>query len=312
MSYVLEIFQIILSMATMLRVHSRDLHEHIAQEAGESLVSGQHTDLGIRCKDGVMVQCHRLVMSAVSPYLKQMLDVTGDEDHTILDMPDSEHEVVQSLLDIVYNGSIEASLEEIRRLLTLAHSLYISVPVSDQLMSMLGLHLPPQSKLGPASAPASPKPQGPEFPFPGGLQAMSMWQQQILGQYAMMNGLLASSGGQPGPPAAASSQEQPASARVKTESLMAHLPGAASQSGKEVMAQHLQQIVMAAFRPENGTYVCSVCHSSYTNKGNFKQHIEKHFKNGEFPVNNGSSAVIANSNNGKIGSFGEIFICHEF
>ena len=44
---------------TMLRVHSRDLHEHIAQEAGESLVSGQHTDLGIRCKDGVMVQCHR-------------------------------------------------------------------------------------------------------------------------------------------------------------------------------------------------------------------------------------------------------------
>ena len=311
MSYdVPDLFQIILSMATMLRVHSRDLHEHIAQEAGESLVSGQHTDLGIRCKDGVIVQCHRLVMSAVSPYLKQMLAVTGEEDHTILDMPDSEHEVVQSLLDIVYNGSIEASLEDIRRLLTLAHSLYISVPVSDQLMAMLGLRLPPQSKLGPASAPASPKPQGPEFPFPGGLQAMSMWQQQILGQYAMMNGLLASGGGQPQPPAPASSKEPPASTRVKTESLMAHLPGAASQSGKEVMAQHLQQIVMSAFRPENGTYVCSVCHSSYTNKGNFKQHIEKHFKNGEFPVNNGS-AGIANSNNGKIGSFGEIFLCYE-
>ena len=295
----------------MLRVHSRDLHEHIAQEAGESLVSGQHTDLGIRCKDGVMVQCHRLVMSAVSPYLKQMLDMTGEEDHTILDMPDSDHEVVQSLLDIVYNGSIEASLEEIRRLLTLAHSLYISVPVSDQLMAMLGLQLPPQPKLGPPiSAPASPKPQGPEFPFPGGLQAMSMWQQQILGQYAMMNGLLAS-GAQPPAPASlptspASPRQEPASKRMKTDSLMAHLPGV-GQGSKELLAPHLNQIVISAFRPENGTYVCSVCHSSYTNKGNFKQHIEKHFKNGELSVN-GSSSIISNSNNGKIGSFGAFFL----
>ena len=237
-------------------------------------------------------------MSAVSPYLKQMLDMTGEEDHTVLDMPDSDHEVVQSLLDIVYNGSIEASLDMIRRLLTLAHSLYISVPVSDQLMSMLGLQLPPQPKLGPASSPASPKPQGPEFPFPGGLQAMSMWQQQILGQYAMMNGLLAS-GGQP-PNSAA---QETASKRMKTDSLMAHLPGASQ--GKELMAQHLNQIVLSAFRPENGTYVCSVCHSSYTNKGNFKQHIEKHFKNGEFPVTSNNNGV---TNNGKIGSFGETFI----
>ena len=99
-------------------------------------------------------------MSAVSPYLKQMLDMTGEEDHTVLDMPDSDHEVVQSLLDIVYNGSIEASLDMIRRLLTLAHSLYISVPVSDQLMSMLGLQLPPQQKLPPGPS----KPQGVEFP----------------------------------------------------------------------------------------------------------------------------------------------------
>ena len=86
--------------------------------------------------------------------------MTGEEDHTILDLPDTDHEVVAALLDIVYNGSIEASLEMIRKLLTLAHSLYISVPVSDQLMSMLGLQLPPQQKLPPGPS----KPQGVEFP----------------------------------------------------------------------------------------------------------------------------------------------------
>ena len=32
----------------MLRVHSQDLHEHVASEAGECLDSGLYTDLAIR------------------------------------------------------------------------------------------------------------------------------------------------------------------------------------------------------------------------------------------------------------------------
>lgn len=36
---------------------------------------------------------------------------------------------MKSLLEIVYTGSIEATMEEMRRMLILAHSLYISVPV---------------------------------------------------------------------------------------------------------------------------------------------------------------------------------------
>merc|ERR1719410_122020 len=239
-------------------------------------------------------------MSAVSPYLKQMLDMTGEEDHTVLDLPDTDHEVVAALLDIVYNGSIEASLEMIRKLLTLAHSLYISVPVSDQLMSMLGLQLPPQQKLSPGPS----KPQGVEFPV-SGLQAMSMWQQQILGQYAMMNGLLgvgaagAAGAPVPGPAPAPSSppsavSEAPASKRMKTGALPHE------QQNQEMMSHHLNQIILSAFRPENGSYVCTVCHSSYTNKGNFKQHIEKHFKNGEFPAAASTSGALAN---GKINNF---------
>ena len=35
-------------MATMLRVHSQDLHEHVASEAGECLDTGLYTDLAIR------------------------------------------------------------------------------------------------------------------------------------------------------------------------------------------------------------------------------------------------------------------------
>ena len=54
--------------------------------------------------------------------------------------------------------------------------------------------------------------------------------------------------------------------------------------------------------PETGSYVCSVCQSSYTNKGNFKQHVEKHFKNGEFQAN-GPEMV-----NGKTNGYGKKII----
>ena len=50
---------------------------------------------------------------------------------------------VEALISIIYTGSIDASVEEIRRMLLLAHSLYISVPVSEQLNNILGLNLNP-------------------------------------------------------------------------------------------------------------------------------------------------------------------------
>ena len=286
----------------MLRVHSRDLHEHIAQEAGECLQSGLYTDLAIRCGDGSVLQAHRLVMSAVSPYLKQVLDTTEETETTILDLPDSQKLVVESLLEIIYSGSIEADLELIRSMLTLAHSLYISVPVSDQLMTMLGLHLP-----------ALPPVNKPKLELPAGLTnlnpaAMSLWQQQILGQYAMMNGLL----GPSGEPRAAKGTEGgdlscPLCGVTVPTVIEMRRHVASHEQNKDMMNHHLNQVIMSAFRPDNGSYVCSVCQSSYTNKGNFKQHIEKHFKNGEYP----SAINGAETLNGKHSIFGKRGIIHD-
>lgn len=54
--------------------------------------------------------------------------------------------------------------------------------------------------------------------------------------------------------------------------------------------------------------MCGVCQSSYTNKGNFKQHAEKHFKNGEFAPQNGGGGLAPTmvpqlGNFGKFGKF---------
>jgi hypothetical protein len=151
-----------MSGMSMLRVHSKDLHEHVASEAGECLESGLYTDLAIRCRGGQTLYAHRLVLAAVSPYLRHLLleaaagGAAGglsrlDEPAAFaaggatiaLDMPDTGKEEVAALLEIIYTGSVEASLEEMRSMLSLAHALFITVPVSDQLTSLLGLEPPP-------------------------------------------------------------------------------------------------------------------------------------------------------------------------
>merc|ERR1740124_1101379 len=118
-----------------------------------------------------------------------------------------------------------------------------------------------------------------------------MLQQQIFGQYAMMKGLL----GEPPNkrmktvPNANQQTEQALTCPVCNVTLPTiidmrqHM--ASHEQNKEVMNHHLNQVILTSFRAETGSYVCSVCQSSYTNKGNFKQHVEKHFKNGEFQPN---------------------------
>ena len=61
--------------------------------------------------------------------------------------------------------------------------------------------------------------------------------------------------------------------------------------------------------------MCAVCQSSYTNKGNFKQHAEKHFKNGEFAqAQNGNNATSPAPPQmlPQLGNFGKLTICLGF
>ena len=68
----------------LLRVHSQDLHDHIAQEVGECLESGLYTDLAIRCAQGQTLHAHRLVLAAVSPYLQMVTHIFEKFSKTVL------------------------------------------------------------------------------------------------------------------------------------------------------------------------------------------------------------------------------------
>jgi len=56
-----------------------------------------------------------------------------------LELPDSPNEIVSLLLEVIYNGVVEATIEDLRELILLGHSLYISIPLSDELIHGLEL-----------------------------------------------------------------------------------------------------------------------------------------------------------------------------
>jgi hypothetical protein len=64
------------------------------------------------------------------------------EEVQTLELPDSPREIVSMLLDLVYVGVIEATIDDLRKIILLAHSLYVSIPLSDDLLETLELTLP--------------------------------------------------------------------------------------------------------------------------------------------------------------------------
>ena len=62
---------------SLLRVASKDLHEHMLQDVADCLRSRAFTDMVIRCNDGddreEDIWVHRVVLGAVSPYLRMVI-----------------------------------------------------------------------------------------------------------------------------------------------------------------------------------------------------------------------------------------------
>ena len=72
----------------------------------------------------------------------QLLENNDWEELQTLELPDASVEEVQLLLEVVYNGSVEATIEDLRNLILLAHRLYITIPMSKELMQGLDVTLP--------------------------------------------------------------------------------------------------------------------------------------------------------------------------
>ena len=71
--------------------------------------------------------------------LFQLLESNDWEDIQTLEIPDASNEIVSLLLEVVYNGVVEATIQDLRDLILLGHSLYIDIPMSDELIEGLDM-----------------------------------------------------------------------------------------------------------------------------------------------------------------------------
>jgi len=83
-----------------------------------------------------------------------LLEIAEFDDVPTIELPDYPRSIVSLLLEVTYKGLVEATIDDLRELVLLAHTLYVKIPVSEELLEVLGLDLP---EIPPLSSGALPK-----------------------------------------------------------------------------------------------------------------------------------------------------------
>lgn len=237
----------------------------------------------------------------------------GEAEPTTLVIGGASPETVSLLLEVVYCGSVEASLGELRELILLARELRVQIPVSEDLLELLEVPPPPPDKEEEeeeeesyveeekrakvkeevkAAAPLKRKrgrPPKNSLPKPPPLKRIkenlprrsapnNLSEEALLGEY------------EEEPPVAPSpSPYSPATdpnggflcpfCNARYGGAVAfkhHLKYHESEALKEQRDQMLAEMVSACFRADASAYECAICGSNYSHPGNFKQHLGRH------------------------------------
>lgn len=73
-----------------------------------------YLDVTFVCKGGRQIRAHKLILSSVSPFLKQIFsEWKGNEDMVTIFVPDVDHNILKLLLDFIYEGTTRLSQTEL-------------------------------------------------------------------------------------------------------------------------------------------------------------------------------------------------------
>jgi hypothetical protein len=89
----------------------------------------EYLDVTFVCKGGRQVKAHKLVLSSVSPFLKQIFSEWKDnQDMVTILIPDIDHNILKLLLDFMYEGTMKLSRTEFDAFKTVQRLLAITFP----------------------------------------------------------------------------------------------------------------------------------------------------------------------------------------
>jgi hypothetical protein len=172
-----------------------------------------------------------------------------------LGLPEVDAADAKMLLSVVYNGFVEATLDELRRLIFLARDLCILIPISNELLQSLDIKLPPRPNIrmsleaGGGGDRLHPRPPPP-------LKIKSV---------TSINGFVAAAASAshiPPPP-------PPPLKRVKTE-----MP--TLKMSHQLFSSPCSPSDPNCIQTAPDSYTCALCNATYNNMGSFKQHMKFH------------------------------------
>ena len=178
----------------------------------------------------------------------QLFEFHDDDDNLCLSLPDVPVSDVRMLLSVVYNGSVEASLDELRRIIFLARDLCVLIPVSAELLRSLDIDLPDNPRT-PAPPPLRIKSSN------GGINGS-------LSHIAPIPQLL------PPPPLKKVKTEEPRPPLPQQAMLF---PAQPPTVGEEALPMPSNCIKTA---PDS--FTCALCNATYGNMVSFRQHTKFH------------------------------------
>ncbi len=171
-----------------------------------------------------------------------------------LELPDVSFSDGQLLMDVVYNGVVEATMDELRELILLARHLHIAIPVSNDLLKTLDIPPPPPKYLTAA-------PKNKLFPPP------MKRSKPVTGNNSVANRAVDSDSVPLPPPLKRIREDLPHLSVVPNR-------GVSGLVGQSQQQQHPQMFGNKQSSPKE--YLCPFCNSRYNNLGNFKQHMRFH------------------------------------
>ena len=100
-----------------------DFESNISKAFSELKNDEDFCDVTLAC-DGNMVQAHKVILSACSPYFRYLLK-SNKHPHPLLYLKGVKYEEIKSLLDFMYDGEVSIAQDQLSSFLAVAEDLQV-------------------------------------------------------------------------------------------------------------------------------------------------------------------------------------------
>jgi len=103
----------------------RDFPSHLEAFSAGLLQDGSLMDISLACEGGEVVQAHRLILSACSPWFQQVISSLPPSPHPVVAVWEAQPRVLRAILQYMYQGTVQVLQDDLPMFLKLAERLQV-------------------------------------------------------------------------------------------------------------------------------------------------------------------------------------------